>query len=98
MSQASLWSQQAAPALPTPEYAEAGEAEGIPEYPPGYSPIDYVYKGEQFIDPGPDYSIDQVRQALAETYPELRNATWTERTLADGRRQVEFHKVAGEKG
>jgi len=31
MSQASLWSQQAAPALPTPEYAEAGEAEGIPE-------------------------------------------------------------------
>jgi len=49
-------------------------------------------------DPGPGFSVDDVRQELATIYPELAKATAKETKLPDGRLQVEFIKKAGTKG
>jgi PRTRC genetic system protein C len=58
----------------------------------------FLYDGQVFEDPGPDYSIRQVLEALATTYPELETGVWHRRTLPDGTDEITFVKVTGEKG
>ncbi len=58
----------------------------------------FLYDGQVFEDPGPEYSIQDVLDFLAQTYPELGNGTWTSRTLPDSTEEITFVKVTGEKG
>ncbi len=69
--------------------------------PPAYEgpPRVFEYMGEQFQDPGPQYTIDDVIGYLAETYPELKaGATFTTKEQPDGTVLVTISKVTGEKG
>lgn len=69
----------------------------------------FIYDGQTFEDPGPEFSVQDVLDHLAQTYPELANATWHSRTLPDapgsappgalpGVEEITFVKVTGEKG
>jgi PRTRC genetic system protein C len=58
----------------------------------------FVYDGQYFSDPGPEYTTQDVLRFLAQDYPELENATWHSRSLPDGTDEITFVKVAGEKG
>ena len=58
----------------------------------------FIYDNQFFADPGAEYSIQDVLNFLAETYPELENGTWSERSLPDGSQEITFVKVTGEKG
>ncbi len=57
----------------------------------------FWYEGTPYEDV-PGWSIDQVREALAVSFPALTNATWTEDLQEDGTMRIEFVKVTGEKG
>lgn len=57
----------------------------------------FKYDGQEFDDPGSQYSIREVMGFLAETYPELASGSWTKTPLADYD-VVTFYKVTGEKG
>ncbi|RMG66377.1 MAG: hypothetical protein D6722_15115, partial [Bacteroidetes bacterium] len=58
----------------------------------------FYYDNQLFEDPGPEYSNRDILNFLAETYLELRQGSWSSRTLPDGTEEVTFHKVTGEKG
>jgi len=58
----------------------------------------FLYDNQLFEDPGPEYSVQDVLNFLAQTYPELGNGTWTSRTLPDDTEEITFVKVTGEKG
>lgn len=58
----------------------------------------FVYDGQYFEDPGPEFSTEDVMGFLAQTYPELAHGSWHSRTLPDGTEEITFVKVAGEKG
>jgi PRTRC genetic system protein C len=58
----------------------------------------FIYDGQYWEDPGPEYSIEDILAFLSDTYPELQNGTWTSRTLPDGTEEITFVKVTGEKG
>ena len=62
----------------------------------------FLYDNQVFEDPGPEYSVQDVLNFLATTYPELGNGTWTSRTLPDDAtgavEEITFVKVTGEKG
>lgn len=58
----------------------------------------FLYDNQVFEDPGPEYSVQDVLNFLATTYPELGNGTWTSRNLPDGGEEITFVKVTGEKG
>jgi hypothetical protein len=46
----------------------------------------FIYDGKEIPDPDPGMSVDEVRQSLAEYFPELYNATtkWTFDALPTG--------------
>ena len=58
----------------------------------------FVYDGQYFEDPGPEYTIEDVLRFLASTYPELENGAWNSRLMPDGAEEITFIKVTGEKG
>ncbi len=58
----------------------------------------FKYAGQTFEDPGPDYSIEEIKQHLVGTYPEVAQSTVEEKTLDDGTLEVTFVKRAGTKG
>ena len=58
----------------------------------------FVYANQVFADPGPEYTVQDVLDFLAQTYPELGHATWHSRRLPDGSEEITFVKVTGEKG
>jgi PRTRC genetic system protein C len=58
----------------------------------------FRYDNQVFADPGPEYSVQDVLDFLAMTYPELSNGTWHSRTLPDHTEEITFVKVTGEKG
>ncbi len=58
----------------------------------------FVYDGQYFSDPGPQYTTEDVLRFLAQDFPELENGTWHSRELPDGTQEITFVKVAGEKG
>ncbi len=43
----------------------------------------FIYDGRQFPDPDPTLGADQVKASMANFFPELANATTTERTKGD---------------
>lgn len=58
----------------------------------------FIYGQHTFGDPGPAFSIDAVKAALAATFPEIANAQVVEKAQDDGQLRIEFVKQAGEKG
>jgi PRTRC genetic system protein C len=58
----------------------------------------FVYDGQDFEDPGPQYSIEDVLRFLAQTYPELEDGAWNSRLMPDETEEITFVKVTGEKG
>lgn len=58
----------------------------------------FVYDGQYFEDPGPEYTPEDVMRFLGQTYPELETGTYHSRTLPDGSEEITFVKVTGEKG
>ncbi len=58
----------------------------------------FAYDSQYWQDPGPEYTVEDVLSFLADTYPELKNGTWSSRTLPDGTEEFTFVKVTGEKG
>jgi PRTRC genetic system protein C len=62
----------------------------------------FLYDNQVFADPGSEYSVQDVLDFLAMTYPELAAGTWHTRTLPDGAagavEEITFVKVTGEKG
>ncbi len=68
--------------------------------PPNHGPTQRVFivNGQVWGDPGPEYTIIQIRDSFAQTYPELTHATWTSRLTPNGTEEITFVKVSGEKG
>jgi PRTRC genetic system protein C len=58
----------------------------------------FKYDGQYYEDPGLEYSVQDILNFLAQTYPELASGTWSSRTLPDGTEEITFVKVTGEKG
>lgn len=57
----------------------------------------FMYDGKEIQDPDPGMSIDEVRQSLAEYFPELYNAASSEKK--DGENTIiTFQKRVGTKG
>jgi PRTRC genetic system protein C len=50
----------------------------------------FRYGDHEFDDPGQEYTVDQVRQALLPYFPELVHATTDEKRLEDGTLQIAF--------
>lgn len=60
-----------------------------------YTKTVYVYDGKEFD--GTDISIEDAKNLLSATFPEVANST-TKEEIKDGVRRVTFTKVAGTKG
>jgi len=58
----------------------------------------FVYNGQEYPDPDPELTADQVRRELARFVPELTNADVREERRADGTTQYVFAKRLGTKG
>jgi PRTRC genetic system protein C len=58
----------------------------------------FKYQDNSFHDPGEEYSVEDVRRALAATFPDIAQATTTSRTLEDGTEEITFVKRSGTKG
>lgn len=57
----------------------------------------FIYNEQRYDDPGEEFSIEDVRKVLAQTFPELATATWTEMEKDDVV-EVRFAKKVGVKG
>jgi PRTRC genetic system protein C len=57
----------------------------------------FIYDGREFPDPGPQFTPDEVREQLAQFFPDLINADVTSETK-DGVQRVAFKKRIGTKG
>ena len=57
----------------------------------------FVYAGQEYPDPDPAMSVEDVRKTLADFMGDLNNATYTE-TKQDGDTIVEFTRKMGVKG
>lgn len=60
-------------------------------------PRKFVYDGREFPDPDPDLPVDEVRKSMANFFPELANATTSEKTEGDVQ-VITFEKKVGTKG
>ena len=57
----------------------------------------FVYEGKEYPDPDPAMKVEDVRQNMAQFFPELSNAETKEETKGD-RTTVIFKKRVGTKG
>lgn len=57
----------------------------------------FVYDGREFPDPDETLTVDQVRQHMANFFPELANAKTVE-SKKDGDKVFTFEKQVGTKG
>lgn len=57
----------------------------------------FIYDGREFPDPGEDLTTEQVRDAMAATFPELTNATHETETKDDVE-TITFKRAVGTKG
>ncbi len=57
----------------------------------------FVVDGREFPDPDASLTADEVRESMSAYFPELSNATTTERKDGD-KTYVEFRKTVGTKG
>ena len=58
----------------------------------------FVYNGQEYPDPDPELTAEQVRRELARFVPELTNADVREERRADGTAQFVFSRRLGTKG
>ena len=58
----------------------------------------FKYADHVIPDPGPEYSIKQVKQSLITYFPELAKATHSTKKLDGGRVEVTFQKQTTTKG
>ena len=58
----------------------------------------FKYGDNTFQDPGDEFTTDDVKQSLAHTFPEIAQATVSEKTLDDGDVEITFIKRSGVKG
>jgi PRTRC genetic system protein C len=57
----------------------------------------FIYDGREFPDPGPQFTPDEVREQMAQFFPDLINADVTSE-VKDGVQRVGFKKRIGTKG
>lgn len=57
----------------------------------------FIVDSRRFPDPDPNLPVDEVRKSLANFFPELANATTSEKTQ-DGDQVITFEKKVGHKG
>ena len=57
----------------------------------------FIYDGREFPDPDPSLSVEQVRDMMADFFPELVNAEWREAKVGDDT-LFEFQRKVGTKG
>jgi len=57
----------------------------------------FVYDGREFPDPDPKLSVDEVRQSMANFFPELSNAETKESRRGEDT-VIEFKRRVGTKG
>ena len=58
----------------------------------------FKYNDQVFQDPGEEWSVEDIKKSLAQTFPEIAQATVNEKTLDDGTVEVTFVKRSGTKG
>jgi PRTRC genetic system protein C len=58
----------------------------------------FKYNGQSYTDPGPEYSVDEIKKHLAAVFPEVAQAATEEKKLDDGTLEITFVKRAGTKG
>lgn len=58
----------------------------------------FKYQGQTYDDPGPEYSVEEVKKHLAGIFPEVSQAEVQEKELDDGSLEITFVKRAGTKG
>jgi len=58
----------------------------------------FNYGEHRFDDPGPSYTVEQIRQHLVQYFPELAHAATEEKTLPDGTVEISFRKQVARKG
>jgi PRTRC genetic system protein C len=58
----------------------------------------FRYGDKEFPDPGPEHTVEQIRQHLCLYFPELGHAKIEEKTLGDGTLEITFSKQVTRKG
>lgn len=58
----------------------------------------FKYSGQTYEDPGPEYTVEEVKKHLATIFPEVSQAETEEKKLEDGTTEITFIKRAGTKG
>jgi PRTRC genetic system protein C len=64
----------------------------------GSLPREFVFNGSRIPDPDPKMSIDQVRDLLTPSYPEIATATLTGPEDTGTRLRYSFSRAIGSKG
>jgi PRTRC genetic system protein C len=59
---------------------------------------EFVYNGSKLPDPNPSAGIEQVRDILSSSHPELANAAIEGPTIKDGKQVFTFIRSVGTKG
>lgn len=59
---------------------------------------EFLYNGMTFVDPGPAFSPDEVRDLYSAQYPELTTASIDGPVVTDGAVRYTFVRAAGAKG
>ena len=58
----------------------------------------FKYNDQTYQDPGPEYTVDEVKKHLASIYPEVSQAEVQTKDIEDGTQEITFVKRAGTKG
>lgn len=58
----------------------------------------FKYNDQVWADPGPEFTVEDVRKQLSTFFPELARAGIQKKDLPDGTQEVEFVKRSGIKG
>jgi len=61
-------------------------------------PREFVFNGSRIPDPDPQMSVDQVRDLLTSSYPEIASATMTGPEDAGTNLRYSFSRAIGSKG
>jgi len=58
----------------------------------------FRYNDQTYQDPGPEYTVDEVKKHLSSIYPEVAQAEVQTKDKEDGTQEITFVKRAGTKG
>lgn len=59
---------------------------------------EFYFNGVRIPDPGPEMTVEQVRELLTPTYPEISTATLTGPEATDSTMRYTFSRAIGSKG